>query len=427
MILELKIKNLLSFKDEAIFSFEATKDKSFEEYQVVEVAPNIRILKLAVVYGANASGKSNLIKAFNYIKHFWFETKDNKDEKTGATPFLLDKNTPDKPSELTLTFYVKGVKYIYNLILDKNKVCSEKLFFYPGKQPANLFERKLEGSVSEITFNPNWIKISQLANDEIILKCLPNMSVLAAYNQINISIPVIDEIINWMKTQFIKPVSPRSSLIPIAEKQIERGGENKKNILNYLNRADFNITNISTEEIEEKISDDLVNLIVNTFESSNEESERLKNEKTIKIRRTSFEHKVFGETGEEEVYNLPSNLQSDGTLRTFGLSSAIKNAVDNDAFLAIDEIESSLHPKLVEFILEDFLKQSGQSQLLLTTHYDGLLAQDDLLRNDSIWFTSKKENGSTELYSLTEFKGLNRISSLLKAYQAGKFGAIPNI
>lgn len=428
MILELKIKNYLSFKDEVVFSFEATKDKYLEDYHVVEVAPGVRILKIAVVYGANASGKSNLINAFKFINQFWFETKDNKDEKTGTVPFLMDKETPHKASEFFMTFYVKKTKYLYTLELDKNRVCSEKLYFYPGTQPANLFDRKLEGNVSEIIFNPNWIKISQIAKEEIILKCLPNMSVLAAYNQVNTSIPEIDEIINWMKTQFIEPVSPKSPLISIAEKQITKGGDNKKDILNYLTRADFNITNINTKEIEQKISDDLVNLYVSAFETTNkDETERIKKEKTIKIPRTSFEHKVINKDGDAEVYNMPSNMQSDGTMRTFGLSSAIKNAVYKNAFLAIDEIESSLHPKLVEFIIEDFLKQLGQSQLLITTHYDGLLAHDDLLRNDSIWFTSKKDDGSTELYSLTEFKGLNRISSLMKAYQAGRFGAIPNL
>jgi AAA15 family ATPase/GTPase len=82
---------------------------------------------------------------------------------------------------------------------------------------------------------------------------------------------------------------------------------------------------------------------------------------------------------------------------------------------------------LIAFIIEDFFKQKGQSQLLLTTHYDGLLAEDDLLRKDSIWFTNKRANGSTELYSLADFKGLNRISSLQRAYRYGRFGAVPNI
>lgn len=428
MILELKIKNFLSFKDETTFSFEATKDKSYEEYQVVEVAKGVRILRLAIVYGANASGKSNLISAFNFLKEFWLDIPENKDEHTGTIPFLLDKKTPELPSEFSLTFYIKATKYVYKLELDRKKVCSEQLSFYPGTRPAILFDRKLVGSASEITFNPGWIKISQMAKDEIILKCLPNMSVLAAYNQVNISVPEIDEMIEWTKEQIVNPITPNSSLTPFAESLIAKGGGNKKDILNYLNRADFNITNISTEEIEEKIPDDFINLLINSLESSDkEESDRIKKEKTFKITRTSFEHQVLNDEGAVEKYKMASNLQSEGTMRTFGLSSAIQGTTDRNAFLAIDEIESSLHPKLVEFIIEDFFKQPGQSQLLLTTHYDGLLALDDLLRKDSIWFTGKKDNGSTDLYSLTEFKGLNRISSLMKAYQTGRFGAIPNI
>jgi hypothetical protein len=140
-----------------------------------------------------------------------------------------------------------------------------------------------------------------------------------------------------------------------------------------------------------------------------------------------FTHKVFDKNGVESEHELPESLQSKGTLRTMGISGIVKRAVDKNAFIAIDEIESSLHPRLVEFILESFLKQSEQSQLVLTTHYDGFLEEEDLLRNDNIWFTSKQKDGSTELYSLTDFKGLNRISSLQKAYKYGKFGAIPNI
>lgn len=128
MILELKVKNFLSFKDEVTFSFEATKDKSYEDYQVVEVAPNIRILRLAVVYGANASGKSNLIETFEFLRHFWFNKPESKDKSTGVVPFLLDMNTPNEASEFSLIFYIEGVKYMYSLELEKRKVISEKLY-----------------------------------------------------------------------------------------------------------------------------------------------------------------------------------------------------------------------------------------------------------------------------------------------------------
>ena len=116
-------------------------------------------------------------------------------------------------------------------------------------------------------------------------------------------------------------------------------------------------------------------------------------------------------------------------MRTIGIEAGIFEALNKQAFLFIDEIESSLHPDLVEFIIEQFLSQRNRAQLLVTTHYDPLLntVGDDLIRKDSVWFTEKDETGNTDLYSLVEFKGLNRISSLQKAYRNGVFGALPNI
>ncbi len=95
--------------------------------------------------------------------------------------------------------------------------------------------------------------------------------------------------------------------------------------------------------------------------------------------------------------------------------------------MPIDEIESKLHPRLVEYILEKFLKESESAQLLISTHYDNLFDEEDLLRKDCFWFTEKGEDGATKLYPLSGFKGLGRISSLQKAYKFGKFGAVPNI
>lgn len=429
MILELKIKNFLSFKEEVTFSFEATKDKSFEDYQVVEVAPNLRILRLAVVYGANASGKSNLIEAFEFLRHFWFNKPESKDKSTGVIPFLLDKHTPQEPSEFSLVFYIDGVKHMYSLELEKRKVISEKLYTYPGTQPALIFDRVLDNEISEITFNPKRVKISQTAKDEISIKCLVNMSVLAAYNQVNVAIPEIDNVVKWIKHHYNLPcIEPDTGLVSYTETAISKNQETKEYILNFLRRADFNISDVNTEIIKENVSEDMISFLLNEVKDvPNDEKERLKKEKTIRLAKTEFEHCIKNTEGKEEFYKLQKNYQSQGTLRTFGLSGIIHKIIEANAFLAIDEIESSLHPRLVEFIIEDFFKQKGHSQLLLTTHYDGLLEEDDLLRKDSIWFTNKKENGATELYSLADFKGVNRISSLQKAYKYGKFGATPNI
>lgn len=426
MIHEIKIKNFLSFKEEVTFSFEATKDKSLEEYYVREVA-GLRLLRLAVVYGANASGKSNLLDAFKVIKRFCLKNQNDKSGITNSIPFLLDKDTSTQPSEFSMSFIANKKRYLYSLILDNNTVYSEKLYVYPKNQPALVFERVYNNNVSEITFNSKRVKIPQIAKDEIEIKCLPNMSVFAAYNQVNVSIEDIDSVIEWIAKKNMNPVVPRSIISEFAERKLFEKPEIKDSILEFLKAADFNITDIITEKETHKIPVEYIDKIFSdSIQLPNEEKERLKRERTYDEIITNFKHKVRNERG-EEFYYLPKGLQSEGTKRIFGLAVILNEVVRSNAFIAIDEIESSLHPKLIEFLIAEFLKQEGESQLLLSTHYDGLLEEEDLFRKDSIWFTTKGENGATDLYSLADFKGLKRIASLRKAYRHGNFGATPNI
>ena len=140
-----------------------------------------------------------------------------------------------------------------------------------------------------------------------------------------------------------------------------------------------------------------------------------------------YTHKIVDKSGIFVYYNFPENMESAGTIQAFRLSAYIYEVLKNRGFLAIDQIESSLYPQLIELLLVKFLKESENEQLLFTTHYDGLLAKEDLIRKDNIWFAAKNKEGASELYPLTDFKGLDSLSSLQRAYSLGKFGAIPNI
>lgn len=428
MIQELRIKNFLSFKDEVVFSFEATKDTTFEEYHIVEVAPGMRLLRFAVVYGANASGKSNLLNAFEFLSDFWFENKKDDTEETGIKPFMLDKVTPEEPSFLSLKFYAGSTRYWYELKADEHKVHSEKLSYYTSVQPTLIFERCLENGISVVNFNPAAAKVSLAARENINLKCLPNMSVFAARNQVNISIPVLDAARNWMKDSFMPVVNPRSSLFSFAEKQLNSDELFKPHILKFISEADFNISDVETQFIKQEIPQRLLDIFLANEEIPSEEKERLNREKSFHQMKTDFEHTVLNERGTEK-YILSEDSQSDGTRRIFGIEAAIYSALSRNAFLFIDEIESSLHPRLVEFLLKKFLEiKNNRAQLLITTHYDPFLNEvDELFRKDSVWFTEKKINGSTDLYSLVEFSRLNRISSIQKAYRQGNFGAVPKV
>ncbi|PKQ67577.1 hypothetical protein BZG01_07535 [Labilibaculum manganireducens] len=425
MIHSLSIQNFLSFKDEMTYSFEASKDKKYEDYQIVKVADGVRLLKLGVVYGANASGKSNLLDAFEFLKDFWFDVMDSKDLETGVVPFLLDDKTSTEASKFKLIFYVEKLRYVYQLTVSNETVLNEKLEFYPGTQPAIIFDRKLNNKVSEIVFGPK-IKISQVAKDEISIKCLSNMSFFAAYNGVNIEIEELELASQWMQNQFLHSIGTETSLVRYSENLISKDKTVKEKMLAFLQQADFNISNINTEIIKKEISEEFLNEIKD-LNIPKSEFEKLQKERSFDTLKTTFEHKVINKDESISYKELPLGLQSDGTKRVFGLSGGIIRTIEKNAFLAIDEIESQLHPRLIEFVLEKFLRESEQAQLLVTTHYDGLLEEDDLLRKDSIWFTEKQDDASTRLYSLSDFKAVNRITSLQKAYKYGKFGAIPNI
>lgn len=427
MIQELKIKNFLSFRDEVTLNFEATKDTTFEEYQVVEVAPSVRLLRFSLVYGANASGKSNLLAALDYLREFWFEKKEDMDQSTDAIPFLLDTETPELPSVFDVKFYIGSTKFWYRLSLDNKKVIEEKLYYYKSVQPTVLFSREWKQGQSVIKFNTIAVKVSNTVIEELTLKCLPNMSFFAARNQVNCSLPLIDNVRDWMKKGILPVIEPKTQMFKYAGNKMLNDNELKQYMLNFINRADFNITGVTTEKESVPIPTFVRSAILEDSQISKSTKDKLLADPVLDRLKTDFEHTVRNKRGIEK-YSLPNSLQSAGTRRTFGIEAAIYEALKNENVLPIDEIESSLHPDLIEFIIEEFLKTKNRSQLLVTSHYDPLLnTVDDLIRKDSIWFTEKEEDGNSKLYSLVEFKGLNKISSFQRSYRNGVFGALPNI
>ena len=408
MIQEIKIKNFLSFKDEVTFSFEATKDKFAEEYQVVEVVPGVRLLRFAMVYGANASGKSNLLKAFEFLRAFWQKQAKSVDDSTEVIPFLFDRTTPTEPSRFEMVFYVEGVKHHYLLELDENQVSLEKLCYYKSVQPTMLFVRKFKDGKSDITYNPSVIKLSMTEKEKISLECLKNMSFFAALGKVNVNLPDLYAVRQWMVTHLEKMIDPTLSLTGTAEARLADDTVLRDYLVNYFRNTKFDISDIETKAVNVQKVDFPSGILKNI---------------TVKSYRTLFEHSITNDAG-EETYKLPLFLESYGTQRIFGLATAIYDIQKKGGFLMVDEIEASLHPKFLEKLLYEYFKNESQSQMSVTIHDDSLLdLVDDLVRKDSIWFTEKKASGTSDLYRLTDFRGLNRLSSIRSAYRLGRFGA----
>jgi len=425
MIQELKIKNFLSFKNEVVFSFEATKDSTLDSYYVKEVAPGVRLLKLAMLYGANASGKSNLINVIYFLNDFVFRLAENKEEEIDFIPFAFDESK-FKPGILDLTFYIDERKYIYHLELDKQKVIKETLYYYPSIQPAIVFDRYYDSKTqtSVINFGQK-LKISKLVKEEIAIKTLKNISVFAAKSQMNVVIKEMDEVYNWFKKQFLRPIGPNIRLVEFANEMISKELEAKKFLLNFLNKADFNIEDIVFERETKEIKGDLLEAI-ESAPISKKQKEELILKGSIDLENLSFMHRIKS-SDKTKYFALKEDLQSKGTLRYYGLSAAIYRVLKDNAFISIDEIESSLHPLLVNHFLREFLEQSDSAQILFTTHNMSLLNEKELLRKDSIWFTEKGEDGSTQLFSVADYPDFRKELSFYNYYKHGKFGAVPNI
>lgn len=395
MIQKIKIKNFLSFKDEVTFSFDATNDHFAESSQVVSINENTRLLRFAVVYGYNASGKSNLLKALDFLAHFWTNKAKDIDAGTGVTPFKLDGVSGGEPSCFELMFFVNDTKYCYQLELDPRQVYLEKLSYYKTTQPIMLFERTLKDGLSSIQFNPKAENVGAAAKEMINLNCWKNISFFVARNQVNVSLPLTDAAKDWMRNRLMPVVSPTMDLTEFAQSRAVEDSQLTDYIVTFLHEADFNVTDISSRVVS----------------------------KPVKQIQTTFEHTVENENG-AEVYPMDKKYESTGTMRTFGIEAAIYEALNREAVLPIDELETSLHPLLLEKILFEYLRTNKRSQLIVTTHNDGLLdLLDDLIRKDAVWFTEKQKTGVTDLYKLTDFRGINRLSSIREAYRNKRFGA----
>lgn len=425
MLVEIKIKNFYSFRDEVALNFEASKDRFADESQVITIN-NTRLLRYAIIYGYNASGKTNLLKSFDFLHNFWTSKSRDIEDGTGVTPFRLDRLSPLEPSSFDLIFFVEDTKYNYHLELDERQVYLEKLSYYRSTQPIMLFERKLANNTSVITFNSahsHADKVSNFVKETIESACPKNISVFVARNQANADLPLIDAAKDWLRKKILRTVYPTMSLFNFAKRLSLENSELNHHILDFLKTADFNVSNILTEEIRDKVDESFKSFILKTGALSESEKKRLLQENTISEIRTYFEHTVENKNG-AETYRFMGKDESQGTIRIYGIEAAIFNVMQINGFLPIDEIETSLHPKLVEKLLFEYLNKPVRSQILIATHEDGLLdLTDDLIRKDSVWFTEKKQSGSSDLYRLTEFRGVNRITSIRDAYRNKRFGA----
>jgi hypothetical protein len=392
MLQELKVKNFKSFRDEAELSFEVTSSDSTNS--VVTMPDGVKLQRFIVILGANASGKSNILQALEFLRSFWNTIPHKNDDGTDVQPFLMRQNALSYNTDFDVKIYINGIKYWYQLTINPESVCAETLYVYISNRPTRVFSREDVNGVSKLNFNSAVAKLSQSQIDILSISCLRNMSVLAVLKAVNIAVPYLDKMRSWIDVCMMPLQTGTSATISSeSKKMLVESDDFKQYLMQFAKEADFNISDIKVKKMA-----------------------------------ALFGHKVETEHGVED-YVLPESCQSVGTNRMVDIESTIYKLLLCQGLLCIDEIESSLHPNLLEYILMKFVnQQNNQSQLIVTTHYDPILRDiDDIFGKDSVWFTEKDKEGNSNLFSLIDFKGLNKLSSIHRAYMNGQFGALPNV
>lgn len=419
MIQEFSVKNFLSFKDKQTISFEATSSKAYDEYYCVEVKPGMRLLKLGIIFGPNASGKTNLLKAMNFLVSIMRTPKEDKTKGISVTPFLFDDESKNAPTEFELSFYIDGTRYIYELKLNKKEVLFERLTFYPSVQPALFFQRQKGSDTEKVQINfGTKVKINSMDRRILEGNTIGNTTVLASYSKSNIDSRDFEKVFDWIRTSFPPIVEPESDLFMYTSEKIEESKTCKSFIIELMHQADLNISDIYINDEEVEIDAEMKEKI-EKFPLPEEQKNKILEEGKITFKDLQFTHII-----NQLSYNLERRYESRGTMRYYGLGGILDKLISESSVMIIDELDNSLHFELLMNFLKLFLLQSSRSQLIFSTH-NLTIMKEDFIRNDSVWFTDKTDAGFTELYSASDFKFHKNIS-LYNAYRSGKLGAIPD-
>lgn len=397
MLLEFTVGNFLSFKDKKTFSLEAGSISELKENVVKE--GKYKVLRSAVIYGANSSGKSNFIKALEFMATIVRESsKLNSIDKLNSKPFLLSIETEKEPSFFEILFIDSEKRYRYGFELDNDKIHSEWLFVLEAnsKKEVPYFVRELGGiGVADVFEEAKGLE-SKTRDNGLFLSLL---------DQFNSDVcRIVIKNIDYLT--IISGIDHRQSIY--LTDALYRNDNYKIEINNFIKRLylGFNIVNIDDDSKKE--FKDRVTTLHNKFDSN-------------------------GKIISKVEFNISEN-ESSGTNKIFDLAGYIVAGLKMGVQLFIDELDAKLHPILTQEIIKLFNNPETNpknAQLIFTTHDTNLLGAN-LFRRDQIWFTEKDDFEATDMYSLLEFKDedgntIRKDRSFEKDYIKGRYGAIPYI
>lgn len=409
MIQEFSFQNFLSFKDRETISFLATKDKHLLDELTVEIKPNIRLLRMATIFGANASGKSNLLLAMDTIwRLLYYPEFDKRKPIHHFQPFALTKN---EPIQMECVFWAMGRRYKYEIQYNSKEILFEKLQYTTDSNILSLmYERKIG---EEIKFGGT-LEIKAQERNDLNKDTLDNHTVLSTFGKKNINVPLLYELYQWI-TKHICELGEYNKATDIAQ-EAESNPAIKRMILDLLKEADFNISDFelfqlspSSKTIEKIMKDDNI-------------PDSIKKKMVEPEKRLIFKHTTF-----DSQYSIDFGMESAGTRTYFRLARLLFNLKCSEYIFIEDELEGQLHYELLVHYLQTFLQTPSCSQLIFTSHNLLLLDENWMMRRDMVYLTEcNKETGTNQVKRVSDM-GLHKNISMLNAYRIGKLGGKPRL
>ena len=421
VLVEFSVENFLSFRDEQRFSMVAAEDRASDKGVISAVRlDDAKLLTCAAIYGPNAAGKSNLVRAINYVKLLVTNSFDrNPNNGTGVQPFRLNAKYRDQTTKFKIVFLQNGIRYDYNLAVNTEVVLEETLHAYPrGK--AQLWYRRShdnETGAAQFTAGRNLRgKFNVLRG--FVRSNLPVLSLAILLNH-----PQLTEVYSWFDQKLIVWLNDSNlNVTPAQTRQlitmyVADKPQIHKSLSQLLQIADVGIRELTVRE-------DITTSIA--MDSASETAPlRIHEEPQRRQRYVRFQHGSTPDSLSDALFDI--ELESRGTQQLFVLGTLLLDGIRGDQVLLVDEMDASLHPQLVGALIALFQDDAQQeAQLIFNTH-DASLLRANLLERDQVWFVEKDNEGASHLYPLLEFQPQETDESLEESYLRGRFGAVPLI
>jgi len=411
MLIEFRIKNFRSIRDEQVLSLVATKDKAHEKTHLIPTKQKTlpAILRSLVIYGPNAGGKSNLVSGLAFFRALVAEsaTTIKPGQTLNIQPFKLDLDLAEKPSEFELTFIDNNVRYQYGFKLTTNQITEEWLLVYKTHKPQHWFTRRLDEKTQKYEYEFGSNLLGQKKQWQEATR--PNALFLSTAAQWNSK--QLNSVFEYITTKLVI-ITSAQGIAPDYSTSLLDNNEWKKTICDFLSSADISITDITVDRKKG---------FKQTIQLSPElESSEIKKENT-EFLRPRFHHETINGSADFELQD-----ESLGTQRLFSLAGPILEILQKGKTLVVDELDSSLHTLLVQRLVKMFHSNNlnnSDAQLIFTTH-DTALLDTNIFRRDQVWFIEKDQMQSTSIYPLSDFSP-RKNEALEKGYLMGRYGGLP--